>query len=495
MNSYLHYNFKELHIYRYEGNNFMSIAGELAHAYKKIESCVWAGQSLEDSWLLFGLESSDSKLANKLLNTQAQFGGFIGLCGFSELKSISLEVTYQDNTVEQLALAEIEDVLQCVKEFECNNEIEILKDLQVLYKGDFTAAETIVVVPTFEPDLGFLLDQIESIKQQSYASWHCLILDDASNVNCEAALQRLVGHDHRFTVLKNKKNLGFYLNIERALILIDSGFFGKSINYISLADQDDYWYSEKLKKSVEFLNVNPEKSLVFCDQEIVDEDLQLMQHSFWINRSMNILDIDKLMLKNCVTGAATVFKYNLLQKVIPFPRSIGKMYHDHWIGVVAQSHDELAFLPESLYAYRQHDAQDTGFGDFNHSMVTKVNNSLERTQKIINNGYYISIDKLTYEILSSDIIRIAIMARVILTRFTTISEDKKELLTKLSVKRPKELFEYLRSEVENYLSDGIDTSTMGEEAYILASSMLTILGDGSWRKIRVASMEIDSIEP
>jgi hypothetical protein len=61
-----------------------------------------------------------------------------------------------------------------------------------------------------------------------------------------------------------------------------------------------------------------------------------------------------------VTGAASLFRRELLDDVLPLPPLLAKGFHDHWIALVAMALGEIAYLDEPLYDYVQHDAAVIG---------------------------------------------------------------------------------------------------------------------------------------
>ncbi|HET9152795.1 MAG TPA: hypothetical protein VFN85_01615, partial [Solirubrobacterales bacterium] len=55
-----------------------------------------------------------------------------------------------------------------------------------------------------------------------------------------------------------------------------------------------------------------------------------------------------------VTGAASLFRRELLDLVLPFPEPVGDPFHDQWIAAVALAAGEIAYVDRPLYDYVQH---------------------------------------------------------------------------------------------------------------------------------------------
>lgn len=475
MNTFLHIRFDELHFNKAGDSIEILVQGEINHAHNRILQISWLSQG--EPWLLYGFEAKNSVLKHKLLQPQAAFCGFMGLCQLTDIHNAGFEVFYESGESEKILFKDYTDFSMYHR---LGNSDLNKSHIKIISQGIPTNADTLVVLPTYQADLGFLFEQVDSIRSQTYEAWHCLIIDDCSDENFPSYILRLLGNDERFTVYRNKENIGFYLNIERALEIVDSGFLNHDFTYISLADQDDVWYPNKLEKSVESLKSDLNKQLVFCDQKIVDEDLQVLQESFWKNREMDINNLDKLLMKNSVTGAAVVFRSEILKDALPFPTGIGKMYHDHWLGLVAFLSSGIEFIPDSLYAYRQHALQDTGFTDIDQELADKIQNNLIRANSIAIVDDYIICDQLSLDILSHDLLRLATLTRVLDSRFSQSTED----LNIFMLNNPESLFKYLKSEGLKQVEGVGSISTLGEETYLLASAILSCFGDGVWRKMK-----------
>ena len=485
MTEYLHIHVDEFNISPFDNGYIVQIKGEIGHAFEKIKRISFYSDNVVQPWILYGFQTKSQVLTSCLLTPEAQFSGFLSVCNLITVDSLLLEITYENGETEIVSLLEVDLVA---------NEINKLQhistnssDYRIVLTGDVREAETIIIMPTFQPDLGFLYEQVESILNQSYDNWHCLIIDDKSGEYYLESIVRLVGHDKRFTLIENRSNLGFYKNIEYGLMLLKERVINHKCSYIALSDQDDVWYSEKLQKSVSYLKEHQNTKLVFCDQEILDENLILIQKSFWVNRSMNITEIDKLMFKNCVTGAASVFDSNLLDQALPFPNTFGKMYHDQWLALVAAFVDGLGYVDESLYGYRQHVAQDTGFGDVAIDIAQQLENDLSRLEKITETSDSIVIDELSLEVLVVDLLRLSVMARALTGRFDSSAEiaESFERLEPFLLQQPKLLLDLCIREAKELLLTNTVTSTMAEEAYLLASAFIANLSDGHWRKISI----------
>jgi Glycosyl transferase family 2 len=209
---------------------------------------------------------------------------------------------------------------------------------------------------TFEPDLELLEAQLGSLRAQTDDRWICLISDDCSNLDCFKQIVELVGADPRFAISRSPRRLGFYRNFERALRMAPA-----DAALIALCDQDDRWHSDKLQTLRGALG---EAALVYSDQRLVQRDGAVLRSTLWRGRRNNYDSLASILVANTITGAATLFRRELFETVLPFPDTPGFQFHDAWLAVAALASGSVAYVDRPLYDYVQHPG--AVFGDVTH---------------------------------------------------------------------------------------------------------------------------------
>jgi glycosyltransferase involved in cell wall biosynthesis len=204
-----------------------------------------------------------------------------------------------------------------------------------------------IAMATFDPPADLFERQIESIRAQTHEEWTCLISDDASPADGQDLLERLVGDDPRFVVERHSKRLGYYRNFERALEMVPA-----EAGLVALSDQDDQWHPDKLATLV--AAVTDGVTLAYSDTRVVDEQGRTLSETFWTERAHNEDDLGALLLVNSITGGAALFRSEILSCVLPFPPQAETVLHDHWVGMVAMSLGDVAYVDRPLYDYVQH---------------------------------------------------------------------------------------------------------------------------------------------
>jgi Glycosyl transferase family 2 len=203
-----------------------------------------------------------------------------------------------------------------------------------------------ICMATYEPPVELFRRQVDSIRAQAHRNWICVISDDCSSPARVAAMRRVLDGDLRFVLSPSPRRLRFYNNFERALSLTPPG-----AQYVAMADQDDYWYPDKLATLLAEIG---DAQLVYSDARIVSPDGELIADTYWGERRNNHSDIASLLMANCVTGAASLFPRRLLDYALPFPPRQFAHFHDHWVALTARSLGDIAFVSRPLYDYVQH---------------------------------------------------------------------------------------------------------------------------------------------
>ena len=216
-----------------------------------------------------------------------------------------------------------------------------------------------ICMATYNPPLELFQRQVDSIRSQTHRNWVCLISDDCSRPDRYEEIVGVVEGDARFVLERSERRQGFYANFERALYLVPA-----EAGYVTLADQDDFWYPDKLETLLDKLG---DAQLIYSDARIVSRAGEEIAPTFWGRRRRNHDDLLSLLVANCVTGAASLFRRELLDSALPFPPAQFAHYHDHWIALVARALGRIDFVDRPLYDYVQHGESALG-----HTAATRI---------------------------------------------------------------------------------------------------------------------------
>lgn len=125
---------------------------------------------------------------------------------------------------------------------------------------------------------------------------------------------------------------------------------------IFLSDQDDRWMPNKVEVMVKALE---QYDCVVSDCCVTDSHMAVTAESFYALNGTRVGRFYNLACKNGYLGCCMAFKRRVLERALPFPKSIPM--HDIWIGNVAAYYYTIGFIPEKLIMFRRHDhnASDT----------------------------------------------------------------------------------------------------------------------------------------
>ncbi len=214
------------------------------------------------------------------------------------------------------------------------------------WPADRSGPAVAICLATFNPPEDLLRRQLDSIREQTHENWICLISDDCSRPEGQRVLDDAIGGDGRFVVSRSPRRLGFYANFERALTMVPGG-----AALVALSDQDDAWHPDKLSSLIAALG---DAQLVYSDARVVSRAGELISDTWWARRRNNHADLLSLLMANAVTGAASLFRSELLDYALPFPPAQFAHFHDHWLGLVALAVGSISYVDRPLYDYVQH---------------------------------------------------------------------------------------------------------------------------------------------
>ena len=220
----------------------------------------------------------------------------------------------------------------------------------------------------------FLPEQIESITSQSFTDYQILASDDNSS-DCTFEILRsyesVLGEKIRVVQSNTHSAKENFYNL---LDMADA-------EYIALCDQDDFWESDRLKKSLKAIQRLERRYgketpiLVHSDLEIVDENLnsqnKKMSELTGINEAIKYAkeeskylytistkeSFSRYLVENNITGNTVIINKALLDI---YKRPEVSFMHDWWLGIIAFTFGKVGYLNECLVKYRQHGSNELG---------------------------------------------------------------------------------------------------------------------------------------
>ena len=222
----------------------------------------------------------------------------------------------------------------------------------------------------------YLLEQLQSIINQTYEINEIIIIDDCStDKTVHIAENFLSEFPQEKKIIVNKKNLGTYKNFEKALMHCTG-------DIIFLSDQDDIWLPNKIETHIKLHEIKKNIQIFTNDCSLTDD----LHHTFGVTKMKN-LESAGINLTSMIMGCCCSIKKGFLKKALPFPPNFKG--HDNWLCFLADKNDERLLLSDDLQFYRQHGSNTSNYFVNNEKGLRihqKIIGSIKRIFKRLNSS-------------------------------------------------------------------------------------------------------------
>lgn len=153
-------------------------------------------------------------------------------------------------------------------------------------------AKVSVIIPTFNRG-AMTVRAVQSVIEQTYADWECIVVDDASTDNTEELISG-IGHD-RVRYIRHETNL-------HASASRNTGIQAASGKYLAFLDDDDYWLPDKLEKQMNLMEGGEETlGLVYCWMDYFRDGEIVHRHHPELRGNVFEHTIDEQRMGGCPT--------------------------------------------------------------------------------------------------------------------------------------------------------------------------------------------------
>lgn len=111
----------------------------------------------------------------------------------------------------------------------------------------------------------YLEEALESILDQTYTNWECIVIDDCSTDKTPEILKTYIQRDRRFRCYRNEENQKLPGSLNRAIKEAEGTYFVRM-------DADDVCRRDRIEKQVEYMEKHPELDLSCGRCFIWDQD-------------------------------------------------------------------------------------------------------------------------------------------------------------------------------------------------------------------------------
>lgn len=199
-----------------------------------------------------------------------------------------------------------------------------------------------ILMPVYNTEPRFLVEAINSVKEQLYPNWELCIADDASTrPRIRQILNREMNSDSRIRVVYRSKNGHISAASNSALKLVRGEF-------VALLDHDDTLPVHALFHVVNEILEHPEVDLIYSDEDKIRKSGMLTEPHF--KPSWN----EELFLSQNYINHLAVYRTSILRKIGGFRTGFeGSQDHDLALRFVAQTNaSHIRHIPRILYHWR-----------------------------------------------------------------------------------------------------------------------------------------------
>ena len=196
----------------------------------------------------------------------------------------------------------------------------------------------------------YIREFLDSLCDQSYEDFCLYVRDDGST---DSTLAILNGYSTRLTIkiLPSDGRLGPAKGFMRIMGLADA----KHGCYL-FADQDDYWYPDKVERSAVALLEHRDEVFLYCSRlEYVDEDLRHLKYS----PIPRFFSIENAAVENVATGCTVGITQRMRNEILA-----GNPYdfimHDWWLYLYCCAFGRVIYDAKPSIKYRQHSSNTIG---------------------------------------------------------------------------------------------------------------------------------------
>ena len=201
----------------------------------------------------------------------------------------------------------------------------------------------------------YIIEQLESIRNQYEKVDEVIIQDDCSRDNTVNLVKKYIEKNHLYTwkLFVNKQNMGYCLNFFSAIKKCQGEF-------IFLCDQDDVWYPQKVGVMIECMEKNPKILALASSYDLCDGTGKLIANPGLTNvrsksdGNVEFINFSSLMGASYIRGCTMCIRKSLMEneKEFDLGASLG---HDWLLNIYACIKGKAAFINIRLSKYRVHE--------------------------------------------------------------------------------------------------------------------------------------------
>lgn len=230
-------------------------------------------------------------------------------------------------------------------------------------------SKKVVVLLSSYNGVGRIEKQIESILNQQGVSVRIFVRDDGSTDGTKSYIRHLREQNTNIELLDDFENVGYKRSFLRLAKHVANKY---RFDYFAFADQDDYWYPNKLLEMTRLLeqqNKIPDVALAISNGMVVENDVRLGTMYSRASRFETLMDVN-FRATYGMSFLGTPELLNLFTKVNDL--TVNQLAHDDLVADLAVLKGKIYFLDRSLMDYIQHGTNTSGYKKTEKGFLRKI---------------------------------------------------------------------------------------------------------------------------
>ena len=227
-----------------------------------------------------------------------------------------------------------------------------------------------VLLATFNGEK-YLHEFLNSLCAQNYKDFCIYVRDDGSR---DATLDILTEYENKLDIslLHGGERLGAFQNFFRLLQMA-----GDAHACYMLADQDDYWYPDKIERAWQTVGDRPEEIILYCTRlEYVDAKLD----SLGFSKIPQLLAFENAVVENIASGC-TIAVTPRVKRNLVIPDTRYFIAHDWWLYIYCSAAGKVIYDERPSLQYRLHSSNTIG------ATTSRLEELKRRIQRYIKNKH------------------------------------------------------------------------------------------------------------
>lgn len=199
-----------------------------------------------------------------------------------------------------------------------------------------------VLMATFNGEQ-YLPEFLDSLCAQTYSDFCLYVRDDGS---CDSTLDILKSYEDKLDIrwLPGGARLGAFQNFFR--LLQEAG----DHSCFMPADQDDYWYPDKIERAWQAVGWRPDDIVLYCTRlQYVDASL----NKIGLSRIPRLLTFENAVVENIAPGCSTAITKQVKRSLV-VPGARYAIPHDWWLYLYCSSQGSVIYDAQPSVMYRLH---------------------------------------------------------------------------------------------------------------------------------------------